>query len=376
MSAPQQDPAAIVRDAEATAREVGNSLLWITIIGMVASVGASAYFGWELSGHKSLIAAKAVLVAVAVDLLIIRWLRVAARLRKLGTRTARGKRLDNVSVAMTYYLNALGGAAAIIPAGTPWAWGAMAITWTFIPTVMKMSNDTLPEAQLLLQEKAAAALAEQDRQRRAAAAEQDAVTARARRERDAVVTAQTEKATAEAKARTDQIEADREKTRLAAEVRGREIAAASHSLRACLSFLLLAGARLENKQAIDAAAERRARDRQRRQRDRQPASGTVASASPARRQPSPPANRQRRSPATASAGPANKLSVDELVALATASDETLATALAMGRPALADWLAAEAGGGRVTEHKTREVMARIQPGTNVVGLSRVAGGHR
>lgn len=370
MSAARQDSSAIIRDVDATTREVGDSLLWITVIGMVASLGASAYFGWKLSGHDALIAAKSVLVAATVDLLLFRWLRMAARLRKFGTQTRAGKVLDAGAVAMTYYLNGLGGAAAVIEPRSTLAWALMAVTWIFIPTVMLMSYKAMPGAQLLLQGKRDEALAEIERQQAAVLADQERTSERLRRERADLDTSRNNKAAAEANERTRQREIEDAQHARDTETRRLEIAAAIGALRGCMAAILVIGARLENAQAITEKARRQLRDRDRRQRNRQP----VASAPPAHRQRTASPRRQPAPPATASAGPANKLSVDELVTLA---ETELATTLAMGRPALAEWLAVRAGGGRVSDHKTREVMARIQPDTNVRSLlGKAAGGHR
>lgn len=214
-SAPQ-DPASLIRDAEATEREVGSTLIQVTVIGMVASLFAAGVYGWRLSGGDILITIKTVLVAVAIDLLLFRWLRVAKRLRKIGAHTPEGKVLDVAGVLMTYYLSGLGGFAVLIAPQSMLAWGLMGVTYLFIPTVMLLSYLAMPGAQQVLQETRDAAIAEEDRKRQAAIGAQETKYRAEQNRRDELQKSSDSARVAEANKGIREAE-------LAAEERGREM---------------------------------------------------------------------------------------------------------------------------------------------------------
>lgn len=360
------DPAALALDAEQAEREVGSTLLWVTVIGMIASLFMSGVFGWKLSGGDPLIAGKAVVVAITIDLLLFRWLSLSAKLRRIGVQTAKGKALDGIAVLMTYYLSILGGISVLIEPRTALAWGLMAVTYPFIPTVMLLSYIAMPEAQLLLQQERDKARDMQDRARREEASRQENEARAIQLQREETQRTANNRAAAEAASRTSE-----------ATARTAEAYSSIARTAMLVAWAAFTAGKLDNAQVIEARMRRQVREKMRRDDRRQGGVGHVASTSPARRQPSSPARRQAGAPDDVAPGPADSMSIEQLTALATRDARTLAIARSLGRGGLAKWLAEQAGGGRVTGHKARRVQELIEPGAEVINLlGRTAGGTR
>lgn len=342
----------LAQDVEQTAKDVGSTLNHVTFVGMIASLAASGVFGYLLSGHDPIIASESVLIAVAVDYALFRWLRISKRLRKAEAETTAGKALDRVAAGMTFYLNGLAGVAPLIPAKSPTAYVLLTVAHLFIPTMMLLSYIAMPGAQLKLQARLAEVLAEEERLRRAATSEQETSNRTARARDDA---------------RADQIRKDQIKAKeLDTEKHQREMADRHEArvLEERASVRSLTGALLVSvaMRAVAMATMHSGNTSPAPSRQpvtsphRQPSPAPVASPSPAGRQPVASPRRQPASPAVAKSPPAATPDFDRLVALAK---ELLAREPSMGRPTLAKQLA-EATGERVTDHLVKRVRAAIQ----------------
>lgn len=336
----------LARDAETAKKEVGDTLIHVTVVGMISSVFSAGVFGWELSKADPLITAKCVLVALTVDYLLFRWLRMAKMLRSIGAQTRAGTVLDVVGVGMTYYITGLGAFAVLLRPQSPFAWGLMGFAYLFIPTVMLLSYIAMPGAQLKLQEKAAEEHAIEERTRLAALEEQSSRAKAAQRDYEEVKKSENNKAAAEAAERTRKREIEDAQRVRDAETQREEIALEGKRVASLIAFSSILTMRLENSQAITEKARRQLRDRERRQRGRQPGEG----ASPARRQASSPGVRQPASPAPKTPKPQDTPDVAQLAKLAK---HLLANEPGMGRTQLANELG-------VTSHYARKVLDFIK----------------
>lgn len=205
-----EDLKSLVADARQTEREVGQALLHITMVVMVASLAASGVAGYHLYGGSLLGGVELALVAVAIDNSMFRWLRISKRLRKRGTITKLGERLDWISFFMACYLNTLAVVSMLVPALTPFAFVLMGIAHLFIPVIYMACHKAMPGAQMLLQElaeRASAKLAVKEKQE---IDERNAANERVARDRDAVRISDNERIESENYARVRPLEIDRE----------------------------------------------------------------------------------------------------------------------------------------------------------------------
>jgi hypothetical protein len=366
-------PEELAADAERTAKDASSTMYHIAIVGMIGSLIASGLTFFLLTGHYWAIA-EGVGVAVTVDYGLLRWMRISARLRRAGAEPASGKVLDRAVAVMTIYLNGSAGLAPLVVPNSATAYVMITIAHLFIPIVMLMVFIAAPNAQLLLQAKAAAARKVADAERQAAIDADDARADGLRRERNKVDTAQAEARTAEANKTAKEAAAKTAEANASVEIRRSELAAAADSLRASYAILLTFSTRLMDRQAVEAGADRRARDRLRRQEQ------STGRRQPVNRPSAGRVNSTRRQDGGSGSGAdsaAKTPTVEELVAVARAD---LSTALSMGAPKLSAWLSERLDGAPVSRHKTDQVIAAIRPkngGKNVIEFhTRAAGGER
>ncbi|MGH3987173.1 MAG: hypothetical protein ACRDTZ_07620 [Pseudonocardiaceae bacterium] len=402
----------LARDAKATRREAGQVMLHIAVVGMIGSLGTSGLAFWLLTGHWWA-ALEGVAVAATVDYGLLRWIKISARLRKTGAEPASGKVLDRVVILMTLYLNGSAGIAPLIAPGTPLAYAMLTFAHLFIPIVMMMVFIAAPNAELLLQAKERGArdradaarqavadvearrMADRERERhtteRAVAARADA-EARARQAVADAQRAEHDRASAEAGAAQAAAEAERADAEAqaaaaaAAESESRrafseserartdgESARSAHLIASVIAFCAVLAIRLDNARAIETKANRRAVDRLRRQPVDSSPTAPVDSSSTARRQPSTGAVDSPRRQVVDSPGPAETVTLEELLTVARAD---LSTARKLGRPKLRRWLSKAVDGRPVSDHRAQQVQDAIRERNVLEFHPRTAGGER
>lgn len=314
------------------------------------------------------------IIGLAVDAALASWLLISRKLRATGVKTAWGPALEAITAVMTLCLNS---GASMLDKNY-----ALAGAHAFLPIVLFVLSMAGGEAQHklhgLLKQKEAAGAA----RKRQADDDERTHTERATREHHETTrtennrrTAEANKAAKEAEAKTAASNAsvtiEREKNETAATIEREKIVAATDSLRSCFAILMTFGARLENMQAIEEGANRRARDRLRRQvssAGRQQHVGRSSAGRVGR------SDRQASSAAPSKPGPAETVTVERLLEVARTD---LPTARSLGRPKLSAWLSERLGGATVSGHKTQQVMDAIRPkngAKNVIEFhSRAAG---
>lgn len=352
----------LVEDADKTEREVGQALLHVTSVAMLASLVTSCIFGYYAYDQSGIGAAEMGLVALTVDYAMYRWLRMSKTLRKQGTITRTGEVLDFLTFAMSLYLNACGGLATLIPPLSPIAYVLLTIGHIFIPIMFYTCHKAMPGAQLLVRENADRGRLERERRQQARLDKSNDEARADQIRRDEVAKAEAGRRTAEATEKTKAHEAQIARANADITIVREKNEAAAHSLSACIAFLSWHSINLTNSQAIQQAADRRARDRVRRQAassgDRQPpSSGRRQAVVRSDRQAAPSGRRQ--APATGEA--TDDLTIEELTAHALAH---LTVTDGMGAVRLREWLTAEfadrLNGGTVSHYKTRETRDAIK----------------